>query len=70
MDDKYAKERAEIIDLSAKDDEASTELLNGYIREAMSSSILHLNQPFLTFVSRVKSRLFRNLQISPGKCFH
>ena len=38
LDDKYAKERAIIIELCKRDDPQSNELLLGYIREAMSGS--------------------------------
>ena len=40
IDDARSAERAEIIKLVQKNDAASTELLQGYIREAQSMSIL------------------------------
>lgn len=38
LDDARTKERNEIVRLAQKDDAQSTELLQGYVREAMSGS--------------------------------
>ena len=38
MDDERASERAKIIELAQKTDEASFELLRGYVREGMRES--------------------------------
>lgn len=45
LDDARAQERAEIIRLVKKDDAQSTELLQGYVREALSSYRLSIGVP-------------------------
>ncbi len=47
MDDARAKERAEIIRLVKKDDAQSTELLQGYVREALSNYRFSIGVPSL-----------------------
>lgn len=58
LDDKYAKERAEIIKLVQKDDAASMDLIVGYVKEAQSACadcLLKFDTKPLYLIIRIES---------------